>query len=123
MRMRNSRPGLFGIAILAALGSAGFLRAQQPAPPQADPPGDPKPSAAEKKPDGPRPKSSIERETGTVNDRIFEVMPNYGTVYAPTTLPPMTSGQKFRLATAGAFDYFAYPFNLSLACSHGASEQ
>ncbi len=27
----------------------------------------------------------------------------------------MTSGQKFRLATAGAFDYFAYPFNLWLA--------
>lgn len=115
MRMRNSRPRLFGIAMLAALGSAGLLRAQQPAPPQADPPGDPKLSAAGKKPDAPRPKSSIERETGTVNDRIFEVMPNYGTVYAPTTLPPMTSGQKFRLATAGAFDYFAYPFNLWLA--------
>jgi hypothetical protein len=25
-------------------------------------------------------KNKLEKETGTVNDRIFEVMPNYGTV-------------------------------------------
>jgi len=60
-------------------------------------------------------KSKIERETGTVNDRIFEVLPNYGTVENAKNLPPMTAGQKFRLATAGVFDWGSYPFNGILA--------
>jgi hypothetical protein len=60
-------------------------------------------------------KSKLEKETGTVNDRIFEVMPNYGTVETANELPPLTTGQKYRLATAGVFDYFAFPFNGVLA--------
>jgi hypothetical protein len=60
-------------------------------------------------------KSKLEKETGTVNDRIFEVLPNYGTVETSQTLPPLTSGQKFRLATAGVFDWAAFPFNGTLA--------
>ena len=60
-------------------------------------------------------KSKLERETGTVNDRIFEVLPNYGTVENAGELPPLTSGQKFRLATAGVFDWGAYPFNGALS--------
>jgi hypothetical protein len=60
-------------------------------------------------------KSKLEKETGTVNDRIFEVMPNYGTVETSKDLPPLTTGQKYRLATAGVFDYFAFPFNGVLA--------
>jgi hypothetical protein len=60
-------------------------------------------------------KSKLEKETGTVNDRIFEVMPNYGTVETAKDLPPLTTGQKYRLATAGVFDYFAFPFNGVLA--------
>jgi hypothetical protein len=60
-------------------------------------------------------KSKIEKETGTVNDRIFEVLPNFGTVENAKELPPITTGQKFRLATAGVFDYAAYPFNGALA--------
>lgn len=55
-------------------------------------------------------KTDLEKETGTVNDRIFEVMPNYGTVESALELPPISSGQKFRLATAGVTDYFTYPF-------------
>jgi hypothetical protein len=39
-------------------------------------------------------KSKLEKETGTVNDRILDVMPNY---------------------TAQVFDYFAFPFNGALA--------
>lgn len=42
-------------------------------------------------------------------------MPNYGTVEKAGKLPPLTTGQKYRLATAGAFDYFAFPFNMALA--------
>ena len=60
-------------------------------------------------------KSKLEKETGTVNDRIFEVLPNYGTVENANALPALTSGQKFRLATASVFDWGAYPFNAALA--------
>jgi hypothetical protein len=60
-------------------------------------------------------KSKLEKETGTVNDRIFEVLPNYGTVENAQALPALTSGQKFRLATASVFDWAAYPFNGALA--------
>jgi hypothetical protein len=60
-------------------------------------------------------KSKLEKDTGTVNDRIFEVLPNYGTVETSKELPPLTVGQKFRLATAGVFDWSAYPFNGALA--------
>ena len=52
-------------------------------------------------------KSKLERETGTINDRIFEVLPNYGTVENAKDLPRLTTGQKFRLATAGVFDWGA----------------
>ena len=60
-------------------------------------------------------KSKLEQETGTVNDRIFAVLPNYGTVETSKTLPPLSSGQKFKLATASVFDWTAYPFNGVLA--------
>lgn len=39
-------------------------------------------------------KSKLEKETGTINDRIFEVLPNYGTVENAKELPPLTTGQK-----------------------------
>jgi hypothetical protein len=59
-------------------------------------------------------KSKLEQETGTVNDRILAVMPNY-TVENADKLPPISTGQKYRLAAAGVFDYFTYPFNGALA--------
>jgi hypothetical protein len=94
---------------------------QQPAPPA--PPPDPNASStkdskegqAAQKPDGSVGKSKLEQETGTVNDRIFAVLPNYGTVETANTLKPLRTGQKFRIATASVFDWAAYPFNGVLA--------
>ena len=60
-------------------------------------------------------KSKLEKETGTINDRIFEVVPNYGTVENAGQLPALSTGQKYRIATASVFDYFAYPFYMALA--------
>ena len=60
-------------------------------------------------------KSKLEKETGTKNDRIFAVLPNYGFVAGSKDLPPLTSGKKFRLATASVFDWAAFPFNGVLA--------
>jgi hypothetical protein len=68
-------------------------------------------------------KSKLEKETGTVNDRIFEVLPNYGTVENATALPPISTGQKFRLATAGVFDWAAYPFNGLLSAIDQAKDE
>jgi hypothetical protein len=118
---------------LAILGSPAM--AQQPAPPPApsspapDANGtqDQKPDQAPKKPEEAKKpgeaqkpddavgKSKLEQETGTVNDRIFEVLPNYGTVETSKSLPPLSTGQKFRVATASVFDWAAYPFNGALA--------
>lgn len=84
---------------------------QSPSEKPKDPPDDPDKNAT----DSSIGKSKLEKETGTVNDRIFEVLPNYGTVETAKTLPPLTSGQKFRIATASVFDWAAYPFNGSLA--------
>src|SRR6266704_751277 len=39
-------------------------------------------------------KSKLEKETGTVNDRIFEVLPNYGTVENAKDLPALYSWTK-----------------------------
>jgi hypothetical protein len=60
-------------------------------------------------------KTKLEQQTGTKNDRIFEVLPNYGTVRSNKNLPPLTVGQKFRIATASTFDWAVWPFNGALA--------
>jgi hypothetical protein len=94
---------------------------QQPAPPppppdpNATPTKDSKEGQVEQKPDKSVGKSKLEQETGTVNDRIFAVLPNYGTVETANTLKPLRTGQKFRIATASVFDWAAYPFNGVLA--------
>jgi hypothetical protein len=94
---------------------------QQPAPPTPPPDPnatstkDPKEGQAPQKPHGSVGKSKLEQETGTVNDRIFAVLPNYGTVETANTLKPLRTGQKFRIATASVFDWAAYPFNGVLA--------
>jgi hypothetical protein len=90
----------------------------QPAPAPSVQPA-PKTPEVPNAPDGatqPKPgKTKLEQETGTVNDRILTVMPNYGTVENAHTLPPISSRQKYRLATAGVFDYFTFPFIGGLA--------
>lgn len=92
---------------------------QQP-PPASSPSQTDKPKSAQENQDPPKPddavgKSKLEKETGTINDRIFEVLPNYGTVETANTIPPLTTGHKFRIATASVFDWAAYPFNGALA--------
>ena len=93
-------------------------RAQCQAPAATEAPPGPSPAqgqSQEKEENGKTGKSKLEKETGTVNDRIFEVLPNYGTVENGKSLPPLRVSQKFRLATAGVFDWGAFPFNGALA--------
>ncbi len=68
---------------------------QQPAPAPTEPkPTNAKDGKDKEKQNGTVGKSKLERETGTVNDRIFEVLPNYGTVENANELPPLRSSQK-----------------------------
>ena len=110
------------LAAMGALGSSALAQPQQP-PPAPDAPV----AKAQNPPDNQVPaevgKTKLEKETGTVNDRIFEVMPNYGTVEQAHELPPISSGQKFRLATAGVFDYFTFPFIGALAAIDQANAE
>src|SRR6266853_2610679 len=125
MSRQNGMPRNIALSLLI-----GLLVAVAPALQQQQKPPQPTPAPAEPKPTKPRErkepkekdkqgqtvgKSKLEKETGTVNDRIFEVLPNYGTVENANELPPLTSGQKFRLATASVFDWGAYPFNGALS--------
>lgn len=113
---------LRSFVMLAFVVSPAF--AQQPGAPPV-PPKPPESQAAKSqvtgqnqdppKPDDAVGKSKLEKETGTINDRIFEVLPNYGTVETANTIPPLTTGHKFRIATASVFDWAAYPFNGALA--------
>jgi len=113
---QNSMPKRLWSAIPVALFVlASPILAQQPAAPSPssqqssgtqDPVGE---KGGEKRGDR-KGKSKLEIETGTVNDRLFEALPNYGTVENAKKLPPISTGQKFSLATAGVFDYATYPF-------------
>ena len=113
-------PLLLWLAVLVSPAIAQQPPTPPPAPsdPQAAKPKDSKTEPASDKsgkPDDAIGKSKLEKETGTINDRIFEVLPNYGTVESAAAAPPLHSGQKFRLATASVFDWAAYPFNGLLA--------
>lgn len=117
MKLRASRFFSF-LGPLLVLLSCDVMLGQQPAPTpesQTQPSSNAANGQEAQKPDEPKPKTALERETGTVNERIFEVMPNYGTVGHSKELPPLTTGQKYRLATAQVTDYFAFPFNGALA--------
>ena len=108
---------LIGVLILVAPASAWQQDTPSPAPASSDlQPAKTRDGKEERdKPNATVGKSKLEKETGTINDRIFEVLPNYRTVENAKELPPLTIGQKFRLATAGVFDWGSYPFNGILA--------
>src|SRR5256886_8000902 len=120
MVRQNDMQGHIALSVLVGLllcVSPALARQQEGQQPAPDPQ---KRSTKEGKKDKDKPgetvgKSKLEKETGTINDRIFEVLPNYGTVENAKNLPPLTTGQKFRLATAGVFDWGAYPFNVILS--------
>ncbi len=44
-------------------------------------------------------------QSGTSNDRLFDLLPNFLTLEDASNVPPMTAGEKFKAVTRGAFDY------------------
>jgi hypothetical protein len=50
------------------------------------------------------------QEQSPKNDRLFFLLPNYLTVENATKVPPLTTGQKFKLVALGTFDPIEFPY-------------
>lgn len=48
--------------------------------------------------------------SGTSNDRLFYTLPNFLTLENVGQVPPLTTGQKFKVVARGSFDYVQYPW-------------
>ena len=56
-----------------------------------------------------------QKNQGTSNDRLFFALPNFLTLENSAHVPPLTAGQKFKVATRSSFDYVQYPWYAALA--------
>jgi len=55
-------------------------------------------------------KDSQSQTSGTSNDRLFFTLPNFLTLENANQVPPLTSGQKFKVVARSSFDYVQYPW-------------
>jgi hypothetical protein len=55
------------------------------------------------------------KNAGTSNDRLFLALPNFLTLEGSSNVPPLTTGQKFKVVARGAFDKVQIPWYLTLA--------
>jgi hypothetical protein len=94
---------IFAFANLLLLTSA----AQQ-APP-ANPPASQQSQPADKSKNAEDPKPA-DKNQGTSNDRLFYALPNFLTLENTGQVPPLTTGQKFKVVTRGSFDYIQIPW-------------
>jgi hypothetical protein len=53
---------------------------------------------------------AIQEQKNPKDDRIFWTLPNYLTVENGKQIPPLTTGQKFKLVALGVFDPVEYPY-------------
>ena len=56
-----------------------------------------------------------QKNQGTSNDRLFFALPNFLTLENSAHVPPLTPGQKFKVAFRSSFDYIQYPWYAVLA--------
>jgi hypothetical protein len=49
-------------------------------------------------------------QTGTSKDRLFFTLPNFLTVENAGQIPPLTTGQKFKVVARSSFDYVEFPW-------------
>jgi len=77
---------------------------QQQTPPPTTPP-----------PQNTQPGQTAPGNNGASNDRLFFALPNFLTLENSAHVPPMTAGQKFKVAFRSSFDYVQYPWYAALA--------
>jgi len=91
------------------------LLAQQKSPVSTDTTSQAQPKPDEKTPDKNDPVIQVQpnpkpEEKKPENDRLFFLLPNYLTVENAKKIPPLTTGQKFKLVALGTFDPVEYPY-------------
>lgn len=87
--------------------------AQQTPPPANSPPSAPPQSSSDKdknKSKDAQGTSGQEKTSGTSNDRLFYALPNFLTLETTSKVPPLTTGQKYRVVFRSSFDYVQYPW-------------
>jgi hypothetical protein len=85
---------------------------------QQSPPTQPKPAnssssqqaQASDKSKGDQEKDPQTQTSGTSNDRLFFALPNFLTLENANKVPPLTTGQKFKVVARSSFDYVQYPW-------------
>ena len=97
-----------GAMVIGTLLSAFPSLAQQQNPPPADTSSQGQSKTGEKSGDNKDP--AIQEQKSPKNDRLFFVLPNYLTVENAKKIPPLTTGQKFKLVALGTFDPIEFPY-------------
>ena len=88
---------------------------QQQSPPPGPPAGTPGQSQQTQPGQTSKDAKDQKNPTGTSNDRLFFALPNFLTLENSAHVPPLTAGQKFKVATRSSFDYVQYPWYGALA--------
>lgn len=88
--------------------------------PQAAPPASPAKSEDQKKADQEKDKNNpaagqSQDQTTPKNDRLFYALPNYLTVENAAEVPPLSTGEKYKMVAKSSFDYVEYPYIAALA--------
>jgi hypothetical protein len=55
------------------------------------------------------------QRTGTSNERLFWVLPDFFLIESPKPLPPLSTGAKFKVTARSTFDFVQYPVYAMLA--------
>jgi hypothetical protein len=104
---------VLGAMVIGTLLLAFPLPAQQQNPAPADTSSQSQSKTGEKSGDNKDP--AIQEQKSPTNDRLFFVLPNYLTVENGKQIPPLTTGQKFKLVALGTFDPVEFPYVGALA--------
>jgi len=68
--------------------------------------------------------ADLPEECGTSNDRLFYTLPNFLTLENAGPLPPLTTGEKFKVVARSSFDYVEYPwYGLLAGISHAENSE
>ena len=91
------------------------LVAQQAPTPNQPATQDPQPAEPKKDVQDTKAPDKTEATSGTSKDRLFFALPNFLTVENGVNVPPLSTGQKFKVVTRSAFDYIQIPWYAALA--------
>jgi hypothetical protein len=128
----NFKPALLAATFLIIFSSNSAAQ-QTPAPPKPDPPAEAQPTAPRARPpessspviapafqplatqqidkvkDGNTTTNSPKPTGKTSNDRLFFTFPNFLTLENADSVPPLTTGEKYKVVTRSSFDYVYVP--------------